>query len=112
MLLPRRKMEMRFKYINYEENKLYKMYPEEHELKVLTAENLRLLLASARFKIRRAAKQKEMNLINKICFEVELIYKTYSVQNKTSIKYYEAFNIFVEENKKKKLNNFIKKMNN
>lgn len=88
---------MKFRYIEYKDNKLYKNYPREHELKTLTSDNLRIMLASARYHIRIAKKKCDYKLIRNINTEVEELYHKYSVKNKTSIKFYEAFVVFIEK---------------
>lgn len=87
---------MKFKYILYENNKLYKLYPYLHQLDSLTAENLRIMINSARYQIRVAKKRFDYNKITDIYKELEKIYQMYSAKNKTSTKYFESFEKFIE----------------
>ncbi len=88
---------MEFKYIMYQDKKLYKLYPHIKEINYLTADSLRIIINSARYEIRVSKKRFDYNMITKIYNEVEEIYNKFSVKNKTSIKQYEAFNRFMDE---------------
>lgn len=88
---------MDYRYLVYENGKLYRKIPKKHELEVLTAGNLNLLISSARYKIRQVNKKNEFTLMQEIYNEVTEIYFKLSVKNKTSIRHYEAFELFVSK---------------
>lgn len=88
---------MDYRYLIYENGKLYRKIPKKHELEYITAGNLNLLISSARYKIRQANKRNEFTLMQEIFNEVSEIYFKLSVKNKTSIRYFEAFELFVSK---------------
>lgn len=88
---------MDYRYLIYENGKLYRKIPKKHELEYLTAGNLNLLISSARYKIRQTNKKNDFTLMQNIYNEIEEIYYKLSVKNKTSIRLFEAFELFVSK---------------
>ena len=66
---------MDYKEILYKDRTLYKLRPYKHDLKYLSADNLRLILKQARIMINQANKYNNIDAIDMICNEINSIYE-------------------------------------